>query len=167
MARESKRKDAPFRVVNDVRFTMPTDGVEMLAILAREDGDEVHLRDLDGTWIVRREDILHREPWKDAPDGVKGKAVRVRIRADATVRQVREFKLLPSDRPLTLPDSHGGNPFVGQVEMARIGREWAGKLGFTPGDNPFDNLTHTTVCCWGTGEFGVDCSADDTGKGLG
>ena len=167
MARESRKKGAPYKVVNDLRFTPPTDGVEMLAFLVAEDKQDVHLRDMDGTWIVRREDVLHREEWKGAVEGVEGKPVKVRIRADATVKQVREFKLLPSDRPLTLPDSHGGGAFVGQAEMARIGRDWAAKLGFTPGDNPFGDITHTTVCCWGTGDFGLDCSADDTGRGPG
>ena len=57
MARESRKKGAPYKVVNDLRFTMPTDGVEMLAFVVAEDGKEVHLRDTDGTWIVRREDI--------------------------------------------------------------------------------------------------------------
>lgn len=155
------------RVVNDVRFVPPDDHVEMFGFVVAEKDGELHLRDSDSTWIVRRDDVIGREKWSGAPDDAPGKPVRVHIRADATVRQVREFKLLPSDRPITFPDPERPTRVVGVEELNAIGRRYAAKLGWTPGEDifgpfgPFKSIT--TVCCWGTGDFGLDCSGDDCG----
>lgn len=155
------------RVVNDMRFVPPEDHVEMSGFVVAEKDGELHLRDADSTWIVRRDDVIRKDKWSGAPEDAEGKPVRVHIRANATVRQVREFVMLPRDRPITFPDPANPTRVVGAEQLNAIGRQYAAKLGWTPGDDifgPFGPFAITTVCCWGTGDFGLDCSGDDCGR---
>ena len=80
----------------------------------------MHLRDLDGTWIVAESDVVEMTDWEGPAVNIDGRKVRVSVRADATVRQIREFKMLPSDRPLTFPKVGHSSSVLGAEELAKI-----------------------------------------------
>jgi hypothetical protein len=152
-------------VANDVRFKLPLDHVQFLAVLVSNKDGELHLRDLDGTWIVAESDIIEMTDWEGPSVKIDGRQVRVSVRADATVRQIREFKMMPSDRPLTFPKVGHSSSVLGAAELAMIAQGWAAKLGFTPGDELGDeepHEPHPSGSCWESGDaFHYDCSADD------
>ena len=154
---------------------------ELAAVLTREDQDSIYLADPQGTWVIKRSDVLAVDEWKNhtVPEFMSGsgRPVRVSIKDGATMYEIRPWQVghveighkasEVVDKVFTL----GGAPLpvsersvVGENQLRLLERHFARRIGwapdYVPGANPDSTPRHS--CYSGTwvlynGYCDVDC----------
>ncbi|MEU0539545.1 hypothetical protein [Nocardia sp. NPDC005978] len=114
------------------------------------------VRVTDGTWTLRRADILDLTDWEvaAAQGFCEGRPVLVRVRAGATADFTQRRRIELTDRPLTLPQDH--TPARGDDELQALTEAWARglEIGTRPGIGGA-----TMTCCQTRSHNGSDDGA--------
>jgi hypothetical protein len=126
--------------------------VEFAGFLTREDDESLYIADPQGTWVIRREDVVFLEDWKHAdcaPElmAQSGRPVRVGIREGATIHEIRPWLIrrgpaLGGPRVRQVVESIftlGGAPLpigertiLGEQQLADLERTFVRRLGWAP-----------------------------------
>lgn len=85
----------------------------------------------DGTWTLRRADVLDLTDWEiaAAQGFCEGRPVLVRVRHGATADFTQRRRVELTDRPLTRPQDH--SPARGDEELQELTEAWARGLELT------------------------------------
>jgi hypothetical protein len=139
--------------------------VVFAGFLVREDAEAAYIADREGTWVIRREDLVFLQDWAEgaqcAPDmvGPDRRAVRVGVAPGAIMHEIRPWKtFLPVENLYsrnvartvdaiftlggeeTQPEQH--NASVNRLAM--LERAFARQLGWDP-RNPTPTSSHTRM----------------------
>jgi hypothetical protein len=125
--------------------------VEFAGFLTREDDESFYIADAQGTWVIRRDDIVFLEDWRHAdcaPEFMaqSGRPVRVGIREGATIHEIRPWLIRrqpafgPNIRQVVesiftlggTPLPVGEHTLLGEQQMAELARTFARRLGWPP-----------------------------------
>ena len=143
----------------------PVASVPLRGYVVEEDEGRLWIQDREGTWAVRREDIVVTQDWKGSDPRFRGKPTCVFIREGAEILEVRPYRVKLSRLPLTLnqPDAHPSE--VGEQQMRSLEGRMARHLGFFNEVDPGPLvLIGTTVCCYTNPHgLGLICEGDDCG----
>lgn len=144
--------------------TIPVRG----CITGEEEG-RVLLQDQDGTWLIKRTDIVSTVEWQGCDPRIVGKPVLLFIREGAEVFELRRFKVQLQASPITLTNVASASRLKvkgGTITAADPGDTPAREFGYRSGTDPsaprvalFDDLT---ISC-ATADDGFTCSGDDCG----
>jgi hypothetical protein len=140
--------------------------------VVKEKKKEVWIEDRQGTYIVKRSDIVSTSTWEAAKEkpSRKGKPVQLNIRDQAVIHEIRPMKINLSAKPITMGDLEKIPEIKGNEQLMALARCWTKNLGFSAkpqaGELPEPWPPVLTTCCYFTGEWGLDCPADDCGQEL-
>jgi hypothetical protein len=125
--------------------------VEFAGFLTREEDEAIYVADAQGTWVLRRDDVVFLDDWRQAqcaPEFMAkgGRPVRVGVREGATIYEIRPWLIRRQpvlgveirqevEKVFTL----GGSPLpigeqttLGEKQMAELERMFARRLGWDP-----------------------------------
>ncbi len=145
----------------------PVPSVPLRGYVVEEDRERLWIQDREGTWAVKRADIVATQAW-DAPNPrYGGKPTCVFIRDGADIFEMRPYRVKLARLPITL-GTGGDQPAVGGETMMRKMEQRAFRhLGFLNEIDAgplFPPIIGTTVCCYGDPSgFGLICEGDDCG----
>jgi len=133
--------------------------LEFAGFLKYEDKDCIYIADPQGTWIVRREDIVRLEDWHtdSAPQFMAdaGKPVQVAVKNNATIHEIRPWRVQKHagqfgprvKEAISSIFTLGGNPLpvsertmLGEAQLADLERIFARRIGWSPDYVPSANL---------------------------
>ena len=152
----------------DLSSLHPERSVPLRGFITRDDKDQVWISDRVGTWIVPTEAIVARDDWKAKDARFKGNPEVLFLRDGAVIHEVRKTTIKIEDRPRTISCREQAPERVdATTALEEAERRLSRHLGFEPWSQGGDPLNHdhtcTTVSCWDTGDWGMDCSGDDCG----
>ncbi len=140
--------------------------------IVKETKKEVWIEDRQGTYIVKKSDITSTVDWEAAKDkpSRKGKPAQLNIRDQALIQEIRPMKINLSAKPITMGEIENMPGIKGNEQLIALARCWTRNLGFSAKPHseslpePWPPIL--TTCCYFTGEWGLDCPADDCGQEL-
>ncbi len=141
-----------------------TRSVPLRGFIVKDEEDSLWIEDNSGTWIVKKSDIVGKnKDWNPGDTRFKGKPACIFIKDKAELFEIRPTTVDLSARPITLGDPRDLPTVIGDGDIQKLGERWARHLGFKPGETIDSSCTpKTTASCWNTGEWGLDCQADDS-----
>lgn len=143
----------------------PLASVPLRGYVVEEDTERLWIQDREGTWAVKRADIVATQEWKGSDPRFRGKPTCVFIRDGADIFEVKPYRVKLARLPITLGAS-GEQPAVeGDAAMRRLEARMYRHLGFMNEVDPGPLvLIGTTVCCYGDPSgYGLICEGDDCG----
>jgi len=143
----------------------PVPSVPLRGYVVEEDDGRLWIQDREGTWAVRREDIVVTQDWKGSDPRFRGKPTCVFIREGAEIFEVKPYRVKLSRLPITINQADAKPAEAGEQMMRTLERGMARHLGFLNEVDPGPLvLIGTTVCCYGDPSgFGLICEGDDCG----
>lgn len=146
----------------------PIPSVPLRGYVVEEDSERLWIQDREGTWAVKRSDIVATQEWKGSDPRFRGKPTCVFVRDGADILEVRPYRVKLARLPITL-DRTGDQPDpAGETMMRKMEQRMFRHLGFLneidPGPLVPPVIIGTTVCCYGDPSgFGLICEGDDCG----
>lgn len=148
------RKAPDFGTLKSVTST-PVQRAETLqfcGFLTREEDEAIYVADAQGTWILRRSDVVSVEDWtgEAVPEFMKGagRPVRVAVKDGATIEEIRPWRIhrhagyFPRpkvreaiQRIFTLGGAGlpvSDRTMLGEAQMAQLERSFARRIGWAP-----------------------------------
>jgi hypothetical protein len=137
--------------------------LEFAGVLTREDSDNIYVADPQGTWVIKRSDLVKIEDWKDhvVPGFMAGtgRAVRVAIKDGATIHEIRPWQVRRGDlggsKACSIIDkifTLGGAPLpvsdrslIGESRMKQLERYFARRIGWSPDYDPAADLSRLPI----------------------
>jgi len=133
--------------------------VEFAGFLTREDSDSLYVADVQGTWVIRREDVAFLEDWEQSSGAIapefmnrSGRPVRVGIKEGALIQEIRPWRVEQQHSGLTGSQVRqaideiftlGGAPLpigertaIGEKRLAELERRFQRRLGWDPDSVP-------------------------------
>jgi hypothetical protein len=116
----------------------PLPSVPLRGYVLQEDEGTLWIRDMEGIWLVRSEDIVAKTEWPGGDPRFHGDPKCVFIRKGADIYAMTRFKVLPDGLPLTFSrladiSSDSSPTDASEVEISASTRQ----LGFPPEDGAF------------------------------
>ena len=71
----------------------PVPSVPLRGFVIEEDDGRLWIQDREGTWVVRREDIVATQDWKGSDPRFRGKPTCVFIREGAEIFEVKPYRV--------------------------------------------------------------------------
>lgn len=146
----------------------PVPSVPLRGYVVEEDNERLWIQDREGTWAVKRADIVKTQDWKGSDSRFNGKPTCVFIRDGADILEVRPYRVKLARLPITLGATADQPAPEGEAMMRKMEQRMFRHLGFLneTGAGPLfpPVVIGTTVCCYGDPSgFGLVCEGDDCG----
>lgn len=143
----------------------PVPSVPLRGYVVEEDDGRLWIQDREGTWAVRREDIVATQDWNGSDPRFRGRPTCVFIREGAEIFEVKPYRVKLSHLPPTLQQPDAQPSEEGERMMRSLERGMARHLGFLNEVDPGPLvLIGTTVCCYTNPHgLGLICEGDDCG----
>jgi hypothetical protein len=143
----------------------PIPSVPLRGYIVEEDDERLWIQDREGTWAVKRADVVATQEWKGSDARFRGKPTCVFIRDGAEIFEVKPYRVKLARLPLTLSATADHPAPAGETMMRKMEQRAFRHLGFLNEVDPGPLvLIGTTVCCYGDpGGFGLICEGDDCG----
>jgi hypothetical protein len=135
---------------------------EFAGYLTNEDENAVYLADPQGTWVIKRTDLVAMEDWKvqGLPEFMSGngRPVRVSVKDGATIHEIRPWLVrkgeLGSEARAALQKvfTLGGAPLpiterslAGESQMKQLERHFARRVGWSRDYDPARDLSRAPI----------------------
>lgn len=126
--------------------------VELRGFVCAEDDRCLVVEDGEGTWLVRKSDVLADDPWEPMPGVVSARSNQrpavLRIRDDAEIVETRRYRISTLEQPMTVSVAQQSSPPVRHLGVATVGER---RLPCGP----------TTTACTVRDEYGLHVKFDD------
>ncbi|WP_328395291.1 hypothetical protein [Nocardia sp. NBC_00416] len=130
----------------------------LTGVLVGESDRDIRVLVADGTWTIRRRDVLALCSSADDTIETAGRRVRVDIRPGTTADFTRSLRIDVVERPMTLaaPPSES----FGDLQLRRLTESWAQRLNLDDSDFPA-TFTCAQTRSQHTSDDGVHCDSFD------